>query len=203
MCAICQMLNNLVVQYYFLSACTPAHTDESALLSPLSQRLVKTLVAESPLTAVDFMPDGATLAIGSSRGKIYQYDLRMLKSPVKTISAHKTSVQCIAFQCATALSKVRVFFLHFWFYKNKKLQFKIWELYVVIWSIVLFHNFYMIAFQVILVRSYLILNFKTFFLYLILICLSESSIKACFGTEGNSAPQASLRLIREKYIFLA
>ncbi|XP_003475925.2 protein NEDD1 [Cavia porcellus] len=69
------------------------------------KKLVKTLVAEAPLTAVDFMSDGATLAIGSSRGKIYLYDLRMLKSPVKTISAHKTSVQCIAFQCSTALTK--------------------------------------------------------------------------------------------------
>eukprot|EP00069_Balaena_mysticetus_P018004 bmy_10955T0 len=70
-----------------------------------SKKLVKTLVADAPLTAVDFMPDGATLAIGSSRGKIYQYDLRMLKSPVKTISAHKTSVQCVAFQYSTVLSK--------------------------------------------------------------------------------------------------
>ncbi|XP_028388586.1 protein NEDD1 [Phyllostomus discolor] len=70
-----------------------------------SKKLVKTLVADAPLTAVDFTPDGATLAIGSSRGKIYQYDLRMLKSPVKTISAHKTSVQCIIFQYSTALSK--------------------------------------------------------------------------------------------------
>ncbi|XP_026926843.1 protein NEDD1 isoform X2 [Acinonyx jubatus] len=70
-----------------------------------SKKLVKTLVADTPLTAVDFMPDGATLAIGSSRGKIYQYDLRMLKSPVKTITAHKTSVRCITFQYSTALSK--------------------------------------------------------------------------------------------------
>ncbi|XP_007947958.2 protein NEDD1 [Orycteropus afer afer] len=70
-----------------------------------SKKVVKTLVADAPLTAVDFMADGATLAIGSSRGKIYQYDLRMLKSPVKTISAHKTSVQCIAFQFSTAFSK--------------------------------------------------------------------------------------------------
>ncbi|XP_029418943.1 protein NEDD1 isoform X2 [Nannospalax galili] len=70
-----------------------------------SKKLVKTLVADTPLTAVDFMPDGATLTIGSSRGKIYQYDLRMLKSPVKTISAHKTSVQCIAFQYSTSLTK--------------------------------------------------------------------------------------------------
>lgn len=87
------------------------------LCSPF-ERLVKTLVADTPLTAVDFMPDGATLAIGSSRGKIYQYDLRMLKSPVKTITAHKTSVRCIAFQYSTALSKVRYFlsFDYFGFY---------------------------------------------------------------------------------------
>ncbi|KAM5288500.1 protein NEDD1 [Ctenodactylus gundi] len=70
-----------------------------------SKKLVKTLAADTPLTAVDFMPDGATLAIGSSRGKIYQYDLRMSKSPVKTISAHKTSVQCIAFQYSTTFTK--------------------------------------------------------------------------------------------------
>ncbi|XP_012927788.1 protein NEDD1 isoform X1 [Heterocephalus glaber] len=80
--------------------------DKRILLYDTScKKLVKTLVTDTPLTAVDFMPDGATLAIGSSRGKIYQYDLRMLKSPVKTVSAHKTSVQCIAFQCSTALTK--------------------------------------------------------------------------------------------------
>nr|XP_020042501.1 protein NEDD1 isoform X2 [Castor canadensis] len=70
-----------------------------------SKKLVKSLATDTPLTAVDFMPDGASLAVGSSRGKIYQYDLRMLKLPVKTISAHKTSVQCIAFQYSTALTK--------------------------------------------------------------------------------------------------
>lgn len=80
---------------------------------------MKTLVADAPLTAVDFMPDGATLAIGSSRGKIYQYDLRMLKSPVKTISAHKTSVQCIAFQYSAVFSKVRYFLSLFFILLNK------------------------------------------------------------------------------------
>ncbi|XP_007668239.2 protein NEDD1 isoform X1 [Ornithorhynchus anatinus] len=68
-----------------------------------SKMLLRTVIAEAPLTAVDFMPDGATLAIGSSRGKIYQYDLRMLNSPVKTITAHKTSVQCIAFQYSSSV----------------------------------------------------------------------------------------------------
>ncbi|XP_075712883.1 protein NEDD1 isoform X2 [Rhinoderma darwinii] len=63
-----------------------------------SKILLQTVVAESPLTAIDFMPDGATLAVGSSRGKIFLYDLRMLSSPFKTVNAHKTSVQCIQFQ---------------------------------------------------------------------------------------------------------
>ncbi|XP_069620553.1 protein NEDD1 isoform X2 [Ranitomeya imitator] len=67
-----------------------------------SKILLQTVVAESPLTAVDFMPDGATLAVGSSRGKIYLYDLRMLSSPIKSVSAHKTSVQCIQFQHSSA-----------------------------------------------------------------------------------------------------
>ncbi|KAM4677556.1 protein NEDD1 [Discoglossus pictus] len=67
-----------------------------------SKILLQTVVSESPLTAVDFMPDGATLAVGSSRGKVYLYDLRMLSSPMKTVTAHKTSVQCIQFQHSNA-----------------------------------------------------------------------------------------------------
>ncbi|XP_060633259.2 protein NEDD1 isoform X2 [Anolis sagrei] len=63
-----------------------------------SKRQLKTLVAEAPLTAVEFMPEGTSLAIGSSRGKIYHYDLRKLTAPVKSVSAHKTSVKCIALQ---------------------------------------------------------------------------------------------------------
>ncbi|XP_053319096.1 protein NEDD1 [Spea bombifrons] len=73
--------------------------DKRIICYDVSRKLhLQTVVAESPLTAFDFMPDGLTLAVGSSRGKIYLYDLRMLTSPVKTVSAHKTSVQCIQFQ---------------------------------------------------------------------------------------------------------
>ncbi|KAL6060222.1 hypothetical protein STEG23_004111 [Scotinomys teguina] len=70
-----------------------------------SKKLVKTLVTDTPLTAVDFMPEGATLAVESSQGKVYQYDLRILKSPMKTIITHKTSVQWIAFQYSASLTK--------------------------------------------------------------------------------------------------
>ncbi|KAG8439496.1 hypothetical protein GDO86_005632 [Hymenochirus boettgeri] len=74
-----------------------------------SKILLQTVVAESPLTAVDFMPDGATLAVGTSRGKIYLYDLRMLSSPMKTVSAHKTSVQYIQFQHSNIYKSSRSF----------------------------------------------------------------------------------------------
>ncbi|NWJ10293.1 NEDD1 protein, partial [Crypturellus undulatus] len=70
-----------------------------------SKKLLTTIVAEFPLTTVDFMPDGTTLAIGCSRGKIYQYDLRKLTSPVKTVNAHKGCVKCIRLQYSSTSSK--------------------------------------------------------------------------------------------------
>ncbi|MBN3311737.1 NEDD1 protein, partial [Atractosteus spatula] len=63
-----------------------------------SKIVLRSLRVESPLTAIDFMPDGAVLAVGSSQGKVYLYDLRMLTSAVKTVAAHKTSVHCLRFQ---------------------------------------------------------------------------------------------------------
>ncbi|XP_066561439.1 protein NEDD1 isoform X1 [Amia ocellicauda] len=63
-----------------------------------SKIVLHSIRAESPLTAIDFMSDGAVLAVGSSQGKVYLYDLRMLTSPTKTVAAHKTSVHCLRFQ---------------------------------------------------------------------------------------------------------
>ncbi|KAF4091186.1 hypothetical protein AMELA_G00034120 [Ameiurus melas] len=60
---------------------------------------------DSPLTAVDFTPDGAGLVVGSTQGRIYMYDLRNLSAPVKTTTAHKTSVTCIRFQNSTTRLK--------------------------------------------------------------------------------------------------
>ncbi|NXT47676.1 NEDD1 protein, partial [Pluvianellus socialis] len=70
-----------------------------------SKKLLTTIVADFPLTTVDFMPDGTTLAIGCSRGKICQYDLRQLTSPVKTVTAHKGCVKCIRLQFSSTFSK--------------------------------------------------------------------------------------------------
>ncbi|KAM6321474.1 protein NEDD1 [Aegotheles albertisi] len=70
-----------------------------------SKKLLTTIVADFPLTTVDFMPDGTTLAIGCSRGIICQYDLRQLTSPVKTVTAHKGCVKCIRLQFSSTFSK--------------------------------------------------------------------------------------------------
>ncbi|KAM6303625.1 protein NEDD1 isoform 1-T1 [Podargus strigoides] len=70
-----------------------------------SKKVLTAIVAGFPLTSVDFMPDGTTLAIGCSRGKIYQYDLRQLTSPVKTVIAHKGCVKCIRVQFSSTFSK--------------------------------------------------------------------------------------------------
>ncbi|XP_064275859.1 protein NEDD1 isoform X1 [Passer domesticus] len=74
----------------------------------LSKKLLKTVVADFPLTTVDFMPDGTTLAIGCSRGKICQYDLRQLTSPVKAVTAHKGCVKCIRLQFSSTFSKSNI-----------------------------------------------------------------------------------------------
>ncbi|XP_072097355.1 protein NEDD1 isoform X1 [Mobula birostris] len=63
-----------------------------------SKMILRTISVEAPLTAIGFMTDGATLAVGSIRGKIYIYDLRVTTSPLKVVSAHKKSVRCLKFQ---------------------------------------------------------------------------------------------------------
>ncbi|XP_022240350.1 protein NEDD1-like isoform X2 [Limulus polyphemus] len=59
---------------------------------------VKSFNCDAPLTAVDFMDDGVTLAVGTSRGKVHIYDLRLSSTPVKTLAAHNISVHSLAFQ---------------------------------------------------------------------------------------------------------
>ncbi|KAH9505000.1 Protein nedd1 [Bulinus truncatus] len=58
---------------------------------------VKTIIADQPLTSVDMMPDGATVAVGTSRGNIFLYDMRQSASPVFTLAAHKSSVKKLSF----------------------------------------------------------------------------------------------------------
>ena len=70
-------------------------------------RIVKVIDAESPLTCIDIMPDGATAAVGSTRGKVYIYDLRQGgNTPIHIFQAHKTSVRSVKFMPTSKL-KVR------------------------------------------------------------------------------------------------
>ena len=64
------------------------------------------MTAESPLTSIDLMSDGITLAVGSTRGKIYIYDLRAGDEPLKKLTAHKSSVQSLKFQVSVNQTKV-------------------------------------------------------------------------------------------------
>ncbi|XP_053741837.1 protein NEDD1 isoform X1 [Synchiropus splendidus] len=63
-----------------------------------SKILLRAIRVDSPLTSVDFTLDGTGLVVGSTQGKIYQYDLRNSSAPTKVTLAHKTSVTSLRFQ---------------------------------------------------------------------------------------------------------
>lgn len=63
-----------------------------------SKIVVRAIRVDSPLTAVDFTPDGTGLVVGSTQGKLYQYDLRNSSAPTRITAAHKTSVTSLRFQ---------------------------------------------------------------------------------------------------------
>jgi len=62
------------------------------------KKQVLSLEAEAPLTAADFHSDGATMAVGTSRGRILNYDLRSPRSPFRAVSGHKSSVASLVYQ---------------------------------------------------------------------------------------------------------
>nr|XP_033490271.1 protein NEDD1 isoform X1 [Epinephelus lanceolatus] len=70
-----------------------------------SKIVLRSIRVDSPLTSVDFTPDGTGLVVGSTQGKIYQYDLRNSSAPTRITTAHKTSVTCLRFQSNTSKHK--------------------------------------------------------------------------------------------------
>ncbi|CAJ1055832.1 protein NEDD1 isoform X1 [Xyrichtys novacula] len=70
-----------------------------------SKIVLRSIRVEGPLTAVDFTPDGTGLVVGSTQGKIYQYDLRNSSAPTRVTVAHKTSVTCLRFQSNSSRPK--------------------------------------------------------------------------------------------------
>lgn len=62
------------------------------------KQILKVIDAESPLMCIDIMSDGATAAVGSTRGKVHVYDLRQGgNTPIHIFQAHKSSVQSLRF----------------------------------------------------------------------------------------------------------
>nr|XP_019968172.1 PREDICTED: protein NEDD1 isoform X1 [Paralichthys olivaceus] len=70
-----------------------------------SKIVLRSIRVDSPLTSIDFTPDGTGLVVGSTQGKIYQYDLRNSSTPTRITVAHKTSVTCLRFQSNTSRHK--------------------------------------------------------------------------------------------------
>ncbi|XP_071317360.1 protein NEDD1 isoform X3 [Trachinotus anak] len=70
-----------------------------------SKIVLRSIRVDSPLTSVDFTLDGTGLVVGSTQGKIYQYDLRNSSAPTRITVAHKTSVACLRFQSNTSRLK--------------------------------------------------------------------------------------------------
>ena len=63
--------------------------DKRALFFDVSEKkAVKTIKTEHPLTSMAFMDDGITVALGSSKGYIYIYDLRHSSLPVRELAGH-------------------------------------------------------------------------------------------------------------------
>ncbi|WAR25077.1 NEDD1-like protein [Mya arenaria] len=63
-----------------------------------TKKVVKVINTDSPLTSIDTMSNGITIAVGTTRGQILNYDLRMASVPVNFLDAHKSSVQGLRFQ---------------------------------------------------------------------------------------------------------
>eukprot|EP00794_Sanderia_malayensis_P006018 gene6018-6717_t len=64
----------------------------------VGKKSVKSITTDSPLTSVDFLYNGACLAVGSATGKLYLYDLRSGSTPMKTATADKTAIKTVTFQ---------------------------------------------------------------------------------------------------------
>jgi hypothetical protein len=71
-----------------------------------SFRVVKTITADAPLTALAFMEDGFRIVVGTSSGKIHVFDLKAGTQPVITLNAHPPfSVNYLQFQNPVAVAK--------------------------------------------------------------------------------------------------
>ena len=63
-----------------------------------TKKQIINIQAEAPLTSADFDNDGASIAVGTSRGRLLIYDLRSPKTPVHNIAGHNSSVTSVVYK---------------------------------------------------------------------------------------------------------
>lgn len=68
-------------------------------------RILKKIEVDSPVSAIEFYPDGTSLVVGTTRGKILMYDLRSISTPVQSIMAHSTSISKLL--CRISVQQVK------------------------------------------------------------------------------------------------
>lgn len=72
--------------------------DKKAVFYNLENKTaIQTIVAEHPLTCVDVLQDGTTVAVGTMHGQVFFYDMRKSSIPVFNFTAHRTSVKRLSF----------------------------------------------------------------------------------------------------------
>ncbi|KZS17271.1 Grip71 [Daphnia magna] len=56
------------------------------------KKILKKIEIDSPVTAIEFFPDGTSLVVGTNRGKVLVYDLRSISTPVQSMVAHTSPI---------------------------------------------------------------------------------------------------------------
>lgn len=83
---------------------------ELLFTSGLRFRILKKIEVDSPVTAIEFFPDGTSLVVGTNRGKILIYDLRSISTPVQSMFAHTSPITKLICRACTQIPVHRKFF---------------------------------------------------------------------------------------------
>ncbi|KAB7496238.1 Protein NEDD1, partial [Armadillidium nasatum] len=73
-----------------------------------TKSIVMKCETENPLTCISFMTNGQSVAVGTMKGEVIAYDLRMLSHPLYKTKAYKGPVYDLKFQPCHPLEKLKV-----------------------------------------------------------------------------------------------
>ncbi|RXG50973.1 Protein NEDD1 [Armadillidium vulgare] len=73
-----------------------------------TKSIVMKCETENPLTCISFMTNGQSVAVGTMKGEVIVYDLRMLSHPLYKTKAYKGPVYDLKFQPCRPLEKLKV-----------------------------------------------------------------------------------------------